>query len=1162
MAGQKENIKALFSNTRTRVIILFTFVLLLVMIVIGFIKFGSSASGPESTATLGQGPGGIRSIPGAQNQTVQYAALQQAQNIQQADKAKQAGNSAIPTIIESHAFGEGVDVVGLKDGDNGVGFATLARQDLNGSQRSLWIQSLQDGHCNKKSIDAAVAQGADLNDLRAACSCLQLKQAGYSIRELDPVCTCDDLKKAGFDIVQFKDAGFTATRLRLCGYVACDEKGVGFSAQDMKDAGFSDGELKGAGFSDADIARAGGLPDGMTITDVQKAGCSIESLTRLRAAGVSAAAIRRINGCSATQLKAAGFNALELKNAGFTAADLKKAGFTAAELKVAGILPRDLLDAGFSGDDLANAGFTAADIKAAEAILPLGLTAQDIKKAGCSLDAIKRQRLAGVSALLIHQYAGCSAQALKAAGFHDSDLLNAGFQPAQLRNLPMVSDAMIQAAGSDPNQLKTLKAKGVSAKRMRTLNGCSADALKKAGFSAADLKKAGFTAAELKAAGFTDNDLLNAGFQPADIQNLPVVPDDIIRTASCDKNQLKVLMAKGVSAKRIHDLNGCSADVLKQAGFDAKSLLDAGFTPDQLTAAGFSSDDIAAAMPVVTDQMVRSAGCDPNQLKGLFTQRVSAKRIHDLNGCTVDALKKAGFDAKALANSGLTPAQLLAAGFSPEELLAAGLSPSAVIAAGRTGDCSVGSLKAAHALGVPASAIKHTLGCSAEAMKAAGFSAADLKMAGWTAAELKNAGFGLNDLKNAGFSAKDLHAAGFSAQEMKDAGFTAAQLKEAGFSATDLKNAGFTAAQLKAVGFDAQALKDAGFNAALLRAAGFTAAQLKAAGFSATDMQKAGFSNEDLRAAGFSMLTGLAPAPEIPVQPSVVTTIPTIAGSSNQSAVDAANAKQLADIRAQQEKQIAAQRYQQKIQQRTSNMVSAANQVLQGWKIAPQQAYLAASEADANQASSENNSMQSGMRAAAADANGAQGNVVVKTGDILFAVIDTSVNTDEPGPILATVVSGSLKGAKLIGSFNLPANASKMVVSFNTLSIPGVDKTISINAYAIDPNTARTALSSQTDHHYLERYGALFASTFIEGFGNAFQSANTTITVGGTGGTSNTTVSNGVGNSLLENAVIGLATVGKAWGQVAAQNMSRPTTIELFAGTGVGVLFTQDLKIT
>jgi intracellular multiplication protein IcmE len=159
-------------------------------------------------------------------------------------------------------------------------------------------------------------------------------------------------------------------------------------------------------------------------------------------------------------------------------------------------------------------------------------------------------------------------------------------------------------------------------------------------------------------------------------------------------------------------------------------------------------------------------------------------------------------------------------------------------------------------------------------------------------------------------------------------------------------------------------------------------------------------------------------------------------------------------------------------------------------------------------------------------------------------------------------VSGSLKGAKLIGSFNLPANASKMVVSFNTLSIPGVDKTISINAYAIDPNTARTALSSQTDHHYLERYGALFASTFIEGFGNAFQSANTTITVGGTGGTSNTTVSNGVGNSLLENAVIGLATVGKAWGQVAAQNMSRPTTIELFAGTGVGVLFTQDLKIT
>ena len=136
-----------------------------------------------------------------------------------------------------------------------------------------------------------------------------------------------------------------------------------------------------------------------------------------------------------------------------------------------------------------------------------------------------------------------------------------------------------------------------------------------------------------------------------------------------------------------------------------------------------------------------------------------------------------------------------------------------------------------------------------------------------------------------------------------------------------------------------------------------------------------------------------------------------------------------------------------------------------------------------------------------------------------------------------------------------------MIVTFNTLSIPGEDNTVSISAVAIDPNTARTALSSETDHHYLSRYGSLFASTFLEGFGNAFQSSNTTISIGGTGGTTNTTVQSGIGRSTMDNAVIGLATVGKAWGQVAAQNMNRPTTVQLFAGTGVGVLFTQTLKL-
>ncbi|HBI21224.1 MAG TPA: type IV secretion protein IcmE [Legionella sp.] len=1011
MADKKENIKALFSNSRTRVIIIFTALLLLAMVVIGYIKFNSNAVGPSTGASLSRGPVGIRSIPGSQDQTAQYAALQESQNVEQATEAVKKGSSAIPTIIRSQAFGKGVDIIGMKEGRGGVGFTTLAREDMNGPQKSLWMQTLTDGNCSKSSIDQALGQGAALSDLREACNCTQLKQNGYTLLELEPFCSCGDLKAAGFDIVQMKDAGFSAERLRLCGYVACDEKGVGFTAQQMKDAGFSDGELKGAGFTEREIALAGGLPDGITIDDIRRAGCRVEALARLRASGVSAAAIRRINGCSASQLKAAGFSAGELKNAGFSAADLKQAGFSAAQLKEAGISARDLLNAGFTGDDLANAGFSASQIKAAQSMLPFGLTADDVKKAGCSAEAIKRQRLAGVSAALIKKYAGC-------------------------------------------------------------------------------------TASQLKQGGFVGSDLLNAGFNAADI------------------------------------------NATEQVGAQT-----------------------------ISDDAIRAAGCDPEKLKALSAKGVTAQRIRALSGCSLDALKKAGFDAQSLANAGFTPEELLAAGFTVAQLKQAGLSPTGIIAAGRTADCSVSSLKAARAMGVSAATIKQTLGCSAKAMKDAGYSAVDLKNAGFTAAELQNAGFGLAELKDAGFSAKELRAAGFSARQLKNAGFSAAQLKDAGFSATELKDAGFSAQQLKAAGFDAAALKDAGFSAEALRKAGFSAKELKEGGFSSEQMKQAGFSNQDLRDAGFSTLIGLE-APEKPaVVPSVVTTIPSLLGTKpGEVSAEKQNAQRLNEIRAQQEKQAAAQRYQQKIQQRGSVMLSAANQVMQGLKTSPVQVYIGGTEPVEEKASGLNAgiAMEAGAQKKpdAGVQNASAGVSVIKTGDILFAVIDTSVNTDEPGPILATIVSGRLKGSKLIGSFNLPSNASQMIVSFNTLSIPGVDKTVSISAYAIDPNTARTALSSQTDHHYLSRYGALFASTFMEGFGNSIQSANTTITIGGTGGTTDTTVQNNVSSSLLENAVIGLATVGKAWGQVAAQNMSRPTTVELFAGTGVGVLFTQTVTIT
>jgi intracellular multiplication protein IcmE len=990
MAGRKENLKSLFSNTRSRVIIIFTAALLIVAVVIGYVKLRAINTGPQASANLSNAPGGIQSIPGVLDPTAQYAKLQEEQNVNQASTAEKSGGSAIPTIIRTQALGQGVGVIGSQNGQTGVGFATLARENDEGAQRSLWIQNLQNSSCSKSVINQVLSQGGQLSDLKAGCTCVQLKDNGYNLQDLNQVCACKELRAAGYNARQLRDAGYTAARLRDCGFSACELRNAGFTAQEMKDAGFTDGELKGAGFTDDDINKASGLPEGISAADVLKAGCSADALSKLRRQGVSASAVRRISGCTAEQLKAAGYTAKELRDAGFTAADLRKAGFTPAELRAAGYTARDLLNAGYSPDDLAKAGYTPAQIKEAEAELPPGITPNDVKNAGCDPDTLRREREAGVSAALIKQYAVCSAQALKAAGFTDGDLANAGFTP----------------------------------------------------------------------------------------------------------------------------------------------------------------QEISAATPL-TDAQIKAAGCEPAQLKKLFAAGVTAKRIKDLNGCSTDALKNAGYDAKSLLDAGYTPAQLLAAGFTPKDLENAGVSPADILAAGRVADCSVDSLKKARAAGVTAATIKKTLGCSAKALKDAGYTAKELKDAGFTAGELKNAGFTAKELKDAGFSPKELKDAGFTAKELKDAGFTAAQLKGAGFSAKDLKDAGFTAAQLKAAGFSAKDLKDAGFSAKDLKDAGFTQAQIKSAGYDAADMANAGFTPEQSQVAGLGN-------PNLPQQGT--SSISGVPGQGvNTQATN--SSQQLQAILNRQNQQMAEQKYQQKIQQKTADMLSAGNQLLSEWKTVSTQVYTASQEEKSGSAvSGANNGAYSNSSQSLVGTNPANQPAILKTGDVVFAVMDTSVNSDEPGPILATIVSGKLKGTKLIGSFNLPSNANKMVITFNTMSIPGASKTTSISAYAIDPNTARTAIASKTNHHYLMRYGSLFASSFLEGFGNAFQSANTTVTIGGTGGGNNVTVSNGVGRSTLENAVIGLATVGKTWGQQAQQLFNRPTTVEVYSGTPLGILFTQDVR--
>ncbi len=194
-----------------------------------------------------------------------------------------------------------------------------------------------------------------------------------------------------------------------------------------------------------------------------------------------------------------------------------------------------------------------------------------------------------------------------------------------------------------------------------------------------------------------------------------------------------------------------------------------------------------------------------------------------------------------------------------------------------------------------------------------------------------------------------------------------------------------------------------------------------------------------------------------------------------------------------------------------------------------------------------------------------QAPVDIKAGSILFGVIDTALDSDSPNtPVLARIVEGKYQGARLIGGFTATKDA--LVIQFNSMSLPNGNASFPINAYAVDARTANNSVVTSVDNHYLLRYGMLFASSFLQGFGNAYNS----YTYNCPPGTQNCSVvnTNSSGVTTTNNDVTtrtafyqGLGQMGQNAAQAAAQEFNTPPTIKVAQGTGIGVLFMSDTRI-
>jgi type IV secretory pathway VirB10-like protein len=122
--------------------------------------------------------------------------------------------------------------------------------------------------------------------------------------------------------------------------------------------------------------------------------------------------------------------------------------------------------------------------------------------------------------------------------------------------------------------------------------------------------------------------------------------------------------------------------------------------------------------------------------------------------------------------------------------------------------------------------------------------------------------------------------------------------------------------------------------------------------------------------------------------------------------------------------------------------------------------------------------------------------------------------------------------------------------------LPNQPKSISITGIALDPDTARTALASDVDHHYLLRYGTLFASAFLQGYAKVITSMGTTQTTAANG-LATTTVTPQL--STRQQIFAALGQVGQNFGQAFAGYFNLPNTITVDSGTSIGLLILTDV---
>lgn len=212
------------------------------------------------------------------------------------------------------------------------------------------------------------------------------------------------------------------------------------------------------------------------------------------------------------------------------------------------------------------------------------------------------------------------------------------------------------------------------------------------------------------------------------------------------------------------------------------------------------------------------------------------------------------------------------------------------------------------------------------------------------------------------------------------------------------------------------------------------------------------------------------------------------------------------------------------------------------------------SDQSSSQTSSNGSAQSEGMVGDSAAQADAPVELLVRPGDILYAETLTSVSSDMESPVLAEVVSGEFRGARLTGSFVTDQGVDRMVVNFANMTLED-GRVFSVNAFAVDGKSAETAVASDVERRFVARYAPIIAASFISGY--AQSRAQAAQTVVGTG--DNATVATGAATA-DQSLYAGVARAASAISSDIMANAPRGPKITLRDGFPIGIIFVEGVE--